>query len=175
MKLRHFDNDGEGRFQTFNVHNQLPLLTDNGIRQIIINEIDNARNKFGFRLIAYVLMPEHVHIVLIPKANSKVGFIIGEIKRFSSKRIHEYLIKQKSKLLEKLIVKRNDIAQFVFWQRRCYDHNIRSEKAMWEKVNYCHNNPVKRGMVKSPADWKWSSYNYYYHDSDFPLKIDLEG
>ncbi len=161
MKLKHFDINGQARFITFCTHNQLPILSDNKIRRIIRDEILNARKHYGFKLIAFVLMPEHVHLVIIPTDKSKVGRIIGDIKRLSSKRIHKYIIHKKSSLIRKLTVIRNKVERFVFWQRRCYDHNCRSEESSWEKVNYCHNNPVKRGLVQSPEKWQWSSYQYY--------------
>ncbi len=134
MRLKHFDNFGHARFITFNTHNKLPLLTNDLYRNIVIDEINHARSKYGFRIIAYVLMPEHVHLVLIPADNSRVGYIIGDIKRLSSKRIHKYLIVQKSNLIEKLTVIRNSVERFAFWQRRCYDHNCRTEESLWEKV-----------------------------------------
>ena len=175
MKLKHFDIDGQARFITFCTHNQLPLLSDNKIRRIILDIILDAKKQYGFKLIAYVLMPEHVHLILIPNENSKVGHIIGEIKRLSSKKIHKYLILQKSKLIKKLTVIRNGAERFVFWRKRCYDHNCRSEESLWEKVNYCHNNPVKRGLVQSPEKWQWSSYQYYRCNEVSPLNIDIIG
>jgi putative transposase len=172
MKLKHFDISGYARFVTFCTHKKLPLLTNDVFRKIIIDAIDNMRHKYAIRLIAYVIMPEHVHLVILPSANSELGMIIGEIKRVSSKQIHNYLKLNKSNLIKKLTVIRNHVERFAFWQRRCYDHNCRTEKSTWEKVNYCHNNPVRASLVKSPELWKWSSYGWYNGDKDVVLKID---
>ena len=126
-----------------------------------------------FQLIAYVLMPEHVHLVLLPNEKTEVGRLIGEIKRISSKGIHELLARQDSDLTRTLSVIRNGERRFAFWKRRCYDHNCRSDESVWQKVNYCHNNPVKRGLVHNPGDWIWSSYRWYQGIQDVPLKVDI--
>jgi REP element-mobilizing transposase RayT len=56
-------------------------------------------------------------------------------------------------------------AHFRVWQRKFYDMNIWTAKKREEKLNYMHNNPVKRGLVKQPGDWPWSSWRFYFlHD-----------
>gem|GEM_PF-6924353 len=55
---------------------------------------------------------------------------------------------------------------------RCYDHNCRSSDKVTEKINYCHNNPVTRGLGSEPGQWRWSSYNWYMGQSDVPLEMD---
>jgi putative transposase len=58
------------------------------------------------------------------------------------------------------------------WQRRCYDHNCRTPEIVVEKLKYCHDNPVKRGLVNHPEDWPWSSYNWYQGRRDGIFEID---
>ncbi len=171
-QLKHFDSDGQARYITFCTHHQLPMLTDAKINQIIISSIKSNRIKYNFKLLAYVIMPEHVHLIIVPDFKSKVGTIIGEIKRESSKAIHIYLKSKNSKLLDNLNVIRNRLPRFAFWQKRCYDYNCREVKDVWQKVNYCHNNPVKRGLVSDPVRYQWSSAKYYDGQSDKVLEID---
>lgn len=66
MKLKHFDHDGRARFITFPTHRNLPILTNNLFREIIVEETIAVCRQLGIRLLAYVVMPEHVHLVLIP-------------------------------------------------------------------------------------------------------------
>lgn len=172
MKLKHFDNTDQAHFITCCTHQRLPLITNNKCRQIIVDAISFSRTKYKYRLIAYVLMPEHVHLIILPPRDCRIGIIAGEIKQVSSRRIHEILLPVNSPLLEKMTITRNRLIRFTFWQRRCYDHTCRDEDSMWEKVNYCHNNPVKRGLVKSPADWPWSSYRVYNGYENCNLGID---
>jgi len=173
MKLKHYDHDGRARFITFCTHEKIPLLTNNVIRKIVIDSISAMRDEYGFLLIGYVIMPEHIHLVIIPRIDTRVGAIIGDIKRFSSKRIIKiFKTRNNNALLDKLNVCRDGNSRLAFWQRRCYDHNCRLEKSMWEKVNYCHNNPVIRRLVQKREDWEWSSYRWYHGYPNVLLEMD---
>jgi len=59
-----------------------------------------------------------------------------------------------------------------FWQRRYYDFNVFSQRKIFEKLRYMHNNPVKRGLVKSAEQWAWSSYRPYRYGEKGPVKIE---
>jgi len=129
-------------------------------KELLVEQIDISRSNNGFKLLGYVFMPEHIHLVILPEANTKVGLLIGAIKmRMSKKYFQLTAIGAPDKMN-------------VFWQKRCYDHNCRMVDMVREKINYCHNNPVKRGLVESPADWLWSSYNWYQGKKDVPISID---
>ena len=173
MKLKHYDNDGRARFVTFCIHRRLPVLTNDPFRRIVVDAIDKSRAAHGFALLAYVIMPEHVHLVLWPTEVMKLGTVVGEIKRYAAREILSHLLKTGGQVPDRLTVSRNSVQRRVVWQRRCYDHNCRSEKSVWEKVEYCHQNPVKRGLVKDVEDWEWSSFRWYNGDRDVPLQMDM--
>jgi putative transposase len=173
MQLKHYDHDGRARFVTFSTHRRIPILTDRTINDIVVGAIFHVCNTYHLRLLAYVIMPEHVHLVVVPPLTAKLGPIIGEMKFSSAMRIHELLIARQSLLLERLLTVRNGVSKFCLWQRRCYDHNCRTVSSVWEKVNYCHDNPVKRGLVKSAEDWGWSSYSYYRRSDNALAEIDV--
>ncbi len=174
MKLKHFDHDGRARFVTFGVHRRIPALTDDTFRRFVIRCIDYIRNDYELRLIGYVIMPEHIHLVLIPPDEVKLGYVIGEMKRISARQINRHLDATSSDLTNRFMVNRNGREKFAFWQRRCFDHNCRSDKAMWSGVEYCHNNPVLRSLVAEPRDWLWSSYRWYAGDRDAVLRMDVD-
>jgi putative transposase len=160
-KLRHFDNEGTARFVTFCCYRNLPFLQDDRAKRILIEEIEQARVKHGFRLFAYVIMPEHVHMVIHPPEGMRLGLVIGEIKSRSARRLlaqDRLLASEKTR---------------VFWMRRCYDHNCRTLETTLEKIRYCHNNPVNRGLVTDPAVWIWSSFGCYHGATDVLLAVDL--
>ncbi len=175
MKLKHYDHDGRARFVTFCTHNKMPLLTSNKFRKIVIESIDLFRDKYKLKLLGYVIMPEHLHLVLVPPEDIKLGPMIGKMKILSSTGIHELMRNSNSPMIERLTVRRNKVDNFVFWQRRCYDHNCRDTESVWEKVIYCHNNPVKRGLVSELKNWIWSSYRYYSGYNDVLLEMDIAG
>ncbi len=124
---------------------------------ILAQELDRVRHSRGFSLLGYVFLPEHVHPVLLPPAEMKLGYVIGEIKSRSAR---AYFATAKVGPPE---------ATRVFWQRRCYDHNCRTPDTVREKILYCHNNPVKRGLVADLSAWIWSSYNAYLGKDGAPL------
>lgn len=159
-RLRHYDNLGNGRFVTFSCYRRMPSLNNPRAIEILIRYIARVRDKHKFKLFGYVIMPEHVHLVLHPPDDMKLGLVIREIKSRSAR---EYF--------KGLSIGRPD-AKRVFWQRRCYDHNCRTSQSVLEKIEYCHNNPVKRGLVEHPGEWKWSSYNWYHGRDEIPLRMD---
>ena len=60
-----------------------------------------------------------------------------------------------------------------FWQARFYDFNVYTEKKLTEKLQYMHENPVKRGLVTHPKDWPWSSWTFYTKRKGFLIRMDL--
>ena len=159
-RLRHYDDLGTARFVTFSSYRRLPTLDNRRVRDILVEELDRARKKHRFLLLGYVIMPDHVHLVLFPAEEMKLGLVMREIKSRSARRYFA----------------ESDIgtpgARRVFWQRRCYDHNCRSPETVKENLRYCHKNPVNRGLVTDPAEWEWSSYNWYLGRKDVPLVMD---
>lgn len=93
------------------------------------------------RIYGYVIMPEHIHLLLGEPARRTLAQAIQALKVSVSKRIHWQSER--------------------FWQKRYYDHNIRSYESFVGKLRYIHRNPVVRGLVERPEDWPWSSFRHY--------------
>jgi REP-associated tyrosine transposase len=159
--IKTYDHDGRARFITFCTHKRIPILTNDRYRKIVLDSIKHICKKYQLTLLASVIMPEHVHLVIVPSEEVKLGPLIGKMKHLSSFRIHKIMIETNTQLKDTLILKKDKREKFTLWQRRCYDHNCRDDKSVGEIVNYCHNNPVKRGLVSNPKDWRWSSYRKY--------------
>ncbi|MCP4569734.1 MAG: hypothetical protein GY841_19310 [FCB group bacterium] len=158
-KLKHFDNLGTARFLTFSCYRNQKYFLDQTACELLANNLDLARTKHCFKLWGYVIMPEHVHIVMMPPHDMKLGLVIREIK---SKMAREYFA----------ITRNNAIGPRTFWKKRCYDHNCRSRDTVIEKIEYCHKNPVRKGLVQFPGDYKWLSFNWYQGSRDVPLAMD---
>lgn len=168
-KLRHYEHLNTARFVTFSTYRRQKLLTLSPVMLVFLQTLDAIRTRHGIKIFAYVVMPEHVHLVLHPPDSLKLGPVIGELKSQSASRI----------ITEKFIdlppscrVVKNGKERWAFWQPRCYDHNCRTPETVIEKINYCHANPVNRGLVKEPGQWRWSSFNWYAGEEDVPLKMD---
>ncbi len=171
-ELKHYDKLGTARFITFSCHNRYNLFNDDKTRSIFLRHLSEIRKKYGFKILAYVIMPSHVHIVIFPIKSQKIGKIIGELKSSSARELLNYFRIKRKSILNELKVRRNGKERFVFWQRRCYDHNCRGQSAVLEKINYCHNNPVNKKLVNNPGDWFWSSYDWYIGMGENPFTKD---
>jgi putative transposase len=166
-KLTHFDDLGSARFITFSCHQRRKLLTDDVDICIVLDELQMARDKYGFALLAYVVMPSHVHLVIYPPEPFLLGRVIGEIKSRSARRITAHW---REIGRTRIRVNRGGVKRTVFWEQRCYDHNCRTIEAVRGKILYCHNNPVRAGLAGEHRRWKWSSYALYAGDAG-PVEI----
>ena len=129
-------------FITFSCYHRLPLLARIGAYSTFENELERVRLQYGFVVAGYVLMPEHVHLLVGEPQISSLATALQVLKQRTSK-----------------MLKRPGDAQF--WQRRYYDFNVRNPEKTTEKLRYMHRNPVKRGLVARPEDWPWSSFRHY--------------
>ena len=144
---------------TFSTYRRGAYLLRPGSPELFLKHTDMIRQKHAIKILGYVIMPEHVHLVVVPPDGLKLGLVIGELK---SRMAKEFFADSGHQSREPR----------VYWQRRCYDHNCRSPETVREKINYCHTNPVKRGLVSEPDEWRWSSYTWYRGDSEVPLEMD---
>ena len=98
------------------------------------------RLRFKMRIYGYVVMPEHVHLLVSEPTPETLANAMHFIKLSFTKRLRR---------------------PGSFWQKRYYDRNLRDATEFDEKLGYIHLNPVKRGLVKGPAEWEWSSFRHY--------------
>lgn len=133
---------------------------------MFLKVLEQTRKKYQFFVAGYVVMPEHVHL------------LIGEPKIEDPSRVMQVL-KQRVSLQcrAKKGAAKQQLNTFseqlppAFWQPRSYDFNVRTEKKYVEKLNYIHSNPVRRGLVESPELWPWSSFRHYWLGEEGPVKV----
>src|SRR5262245_10431910 len=126
--------------------------------------IDAAGAEKQFDLVAYIFMPEHVHLLVYPRTESpRLSMCLARIKQPTSKAIKEQLGRDGFPLVQELtILERPGKECFRFWQEGPgYDRNIWTPKVVQASINYLHNNPVRRGLCRTPQEWRWSSIHYY--------------
>jgi putative transposase len=141
------------------------LLVDDQFREVLSRCIDQANHACGVRLVAFVYMPEHVHLLTYPlAANPNIGRYLAGIKQPASTRIKRLLEARKSPLLDELTVReRPGKDAFRFWQAGPgFDRNLWSPSAIRCALDYIHANPIKRGLSADAIAWKWSSARYYF-------------
>jgi putative transposase len=168
--LPKFDDNSYAHFITTNTYKHYPFFRDQRLSQILLEELGFYSRKLGFELVGYVIMPDHVHLLLWwdSEENPTLGIsnIMSRIKTMTSKRAKRYLFYDGAiKYVDKLA----DVGQpaqgsFRLWQHGFYDFNIFSDGKLLEKLEYIHSNPVRAGFVLSPGDYKWSSYKEYFEE-----------
>ncbi len=163
-RVKHYHEPGDVHELTFSCYQQLPLLNDNSRCRLLCESIDAATRRQGFRHVAFVLMPEHVHLLVYPTANGgPVSKLLSNIKRPFSYRVKRALEHSDRDLLQQLTIReRPGKSTFRFWQEGGgYDRNLSNEKTVQSAIDYIHENPVRRGLVSNAGEWKWSSARWY--------------
>jgi len=125
----------------------------------------------AFDLMAFVYMPEHVHLLVFPRVPSaRIDRLPYAIKRPFSFRIKQHLLQIENPLLTELIVQERPGKQaFRFWQEGPgYDRNLTSLKAAITAADYIHRNPVRRGLCNWVGDWRGSSWHHYNGSDEQP-------
>jgi putative transposase len=171
-RLRRFDNFGTARAINFSCYHRYRLLADESAIRIFLDECDAMRKQFGIAIAGYVVMPSHVHLVLVPQGQTVLGKAIGALKSRSARRILAQWRTVRAPDLGRLLTRRGGRERFVFWQSRFYDHNCRTLDGVREMIQYCHVNPVRAGLVADAADWPWSSYRWYHGLPGIVLEVD---
>jgi len=165
--IRHCHEPGHFHEFTFSCFGRKRLLTNDDWREKLARSLDAANADLRFRLVAFVFMPEHVHLLTFPlDEKPDFGSYLARIKQPFSKQVKQLLVEHNSRLLGQLTVQeRPGKTCFRFWQEGPgFDRNIFSQEAITGSINYIHENPVKRGLCQKAVDWKWSSARYYLND-----------
>lgn len=162
-------------FITTTVVNFANIFRDSNACDLLIKNILYYQNQYKFNILAYVIMPSHLHwIIEINNKICSVSDIMRDIKKFSAWDIMEYLENNNSEYL--LLFKREariyKDQKRKFWTKRFHDEAIRNEKMLWTKLHYIHNNPVKASLVEKPTDYRYSSARNYVLNDHSVIKID---
>jgi putative transposase len=174
-KLRkRIDEPGQARELTFSCYKRFKFLDSDRTRHWFIEELTEARMIFPVDLWAYVIMPEHVHLLIFPReANAKAGVIAGKIKEQVARKAIQYLKENAPEWLTRIAVQEGNRMRYRFWQPGGgYDRNAVEISTVHKMIEYIHMNPVRRGLVARPEDWPWSSARWYAGMKSVPIEID---
>lgn len=156
--------------------NRVKIFANEGNCTILIATLAEVRRIFPYKLIAYVIMPDHFHAVINP-IDGDISKWLLRVRGNSARRIIDELKVTSSRgLLDHLSLdspqKRNH--RFALWQKDPSIVDLRSEKFMFQKAIYIHMNPVRAGLADHPAKWRWSSYRAYlpHKENSVPLEMD---
>ncbi len=158
--LKRYQNTGDLHFITFSCYHRQPFLSTSRARRLFEETLEQVRCWYAVDIKGYVVMPEHVHLLLSEPERSSLPVVIQMLKQITA---------------QKIGTKVSDATgQRRLWQVRYYDFNVRTREKQIEKLRYLHRNPVKRGLVEKPEDWEWSSFRHYATGVEGVVEIESE-
>jgi REP element-mobilizing transposase RayT len=161
-------------FCTITVLDWLPILVEARYIDPIIDSLKFSREHKGLRVFAYVVMPNHTHLVA---ASQDLHVIMRDFKRFTSRTIHDRLKEDgRTTMLEWLQAAtqraRRERDELGLWQDGFHPQEIPSYEVFQQMLNYLHANPVRKGLVRCPEDWWYSSAGFYAGQKELALEVD---
>jgi putative transposase len=154
-RLKRYYGDDHLHFLTWTCYHRQKWLGEPKRRDLFLHILEEARRHYRFVVVGYVVMPEHVHLLISEPEQGTPSTVMQVVKQRFARRVLRR--KRRSSAQLKLWAEE----QPHVWQRRFYDFNVWSERKRVEKLRYMHRNPVKRGLVLEPVQWAWSSYRGY--------------
>ena len=152
--LKRFHQTGQLHFVTFSCYRRTALLNTPNARSAFERSLERVRKWYGLFVTGYVVMPEHVHLLVSEPERASLAVALQMLKQIAARKVGS--------------------GDGPFWQRRYYDHNVWSEHKRIEKLRYMHRNPVERGLVEKPEDWRWSSFRHYAFGDAGMVEIESE-
>ena len=153
-------------FITFRCYNRAPLLETAEARNIFELTLEKVRVWYGFCLAGYVVMPEHVHLLVTEPEAAPLSLALQMLKQNVSGKLRRQNPRP--------VAKNATRTGHPFWEQRYYDFNVWSEHKKIEKLRYIHRNPVERGLVCTPEDWEWSSFRHYVSGVEGIVEIESQ-
>ena len=146
-EYRRYYQPGANYFFTLVTYERFPFFKYANHVERLKAAIQKIKKTDPFSLNAFVILPDHLHFLWrLPEDDKNFSTRLRLIKRDFSMQIITSLNHRQEKRV---------------WQRRFWEHVIRDENDWQKHMDYIHYNPVKHGLVFSPADWKYSSFQYW--------------
>ncbi len=162
----------QARYLTFSCQHQLALFGNDAIKRAFVEHMEETRRATHFRLFAWVIMPEHVHLLVLPELpESPISVVLRQLKGGFANRVLRRWRELNAPILARLV---DPIGKTRFWlPGGGYDRNTLLDTELGEKIGYIHRNPVVRGLARDPLDYEWSSAQWYSNRmSNALLRID---
>ena len=158
--LKRYYGSGDLHFITASCYRRQPLLAAARDRDLFVRVLEQVRERYQFVIVGYVVMPEHFHLLISEPEKSNPSVVIQALKLGVARRILAARKRRKKRSAEQEELWPSPVPQH-FWQARFYDYNVWTRKKRVEKLRYIHRNPVRRGLVEKPEQWRWSSFRAY--------------
>jgi putative transposase len=148
-----------------------PWLGSPRRRDLFLTVLEEVRQRYEFVVVGYVVMPDHIHLLIGEPEKGDPSKAMQAIKQGFARRVLKSERKKRQSAQQELFAAGAEHA----WQRRFYDFNVYTARKRIEKLKYMHANPVKRGLVQEPEQWRWSSYRSYALGEEGAVKLNQHG
>lgn len=155
---------GALHYVTGNVNHRIPIFKRTDCCEAFLEVFADLLRDWPCKVIAYVLMPDHLHFIVNPRDGNIIGFTQA-LKSLAAKSILEVANESRFK-------GKNKVRQV--WQESFKALPLWSAWMIWQKINYIHSNPLKARLVDSARDYRWSSFRAFYESSEEPLPVNQE-
>ena len=155
-------------FITCSCHRRLPFLNTASSRDRFLSVLEQTRRRYRFVVAGYVVMPEHIHLLITEPEVGNPSTVMQVLKQRTAPAL---LPRRKGRDPRQRELFGDEPLGRAFWQARFYDFNVWTARKRFEKLRYMHRNPVKRGLVESPEQWRWSSYRFYLLGEIGPVRV----
>ena len=148
---------GHLHFITTSCYQRRPWLDSDRHRDMFVDVLERVRRRYHFVVVGYVVMPEHVHLLLSEPDRGTPSTVMQALKQGFARRLLRHLREKQDSEQHTL----RECEEGHIWQKRFYDFVVFTADKRGEKLHYMHQNPVRRGLVAEPEQWGWSSFGYY--------------
>ncbi len=175
QKYARFNVPGHAHALTFGCFRNRRFLDCSRTRLYVIEALNRARETHSFDVWAFVIMPDHVHLLVWPRQEAySVSEILKSIKLPVAMKAISFLKANGPEMLRSMETGLR-APRYRFWQDGGgYDKNITDCDEMLKLIEYMHDNPVRKSLVETPDAWYWSSARAWLYGDTHPLKIDRE-
>jgi REP element-mobilizing transposase RayT len=156
---------GALHFVTGNFLDRIAVFNQEACCQSFIDTFAILLNDWPCKLVAYVLMPDHLHLILNPQ-DGRIREFTGTLKSFSAKAIIA--------VAPDIDFKVDSEGVHQVWQQSFKATPLWSSWMIWQKINYVHANPVKARLVNSAKEYRWSSFRAFHLQTGEPLPVDQD-
>lgn len=171
----HENEENNPYFITITSIEWLNIFTSKEYFNCIINCLKYCQKNLGLLIYEYVIMTNHIHLIIQAKEGYKISEIVGSFKQFTTKEILNLLQKDRRKYIVKILensFSKKESYEMQVWQRENYPELIESDKFLQQKVDYIHNNPVIKGYVDEPQHYLYSSARNRYLEDNSVIQLD---
>jgi REP element-mobilizing transposase RayT len=169
--------EGSIFYITSNIYHRIKISTRPSFIIPIIDSLNYYRYQYNCKLIGYVIMPDHIHLLIWPKVAKVITDFMRDFKRFTSGRItRQAKVEGKTDWVQRFeeAGSETERAEYKVWQDSFWEQTIYTEEFLRQKLDYMHLNPARAGLVTSAEEYPYSSYRNYYLNDNQLIEVDNE-